>query len=115
VETGELGKLFTMASVAPQIFYMIFSTLTNLLYEATLDTFPGAIFLLSASVQYCSCFLTLGLYFFVKRHERRFGPLGQQQIDNIELKVDLKDGGETEKEYGGFIFEENSFKLTEIQ
>jgi hypothetical protein len=83
VETHELGKLFTLASVGPSLFSMALRTLSNLLYEATLDSFPGAMHLLSGSVEFVSCFLTLILYVYVKKHERKFGPIGNDQYSHI--------------------------------
>ncbi len=83
VGVHEFGKLFTASTVLPHLFTMIFSSLSNLIYEATLDSFPGAVFVVSASTEYGCMVLTLILLHFVKRHERIYGELGRKQ--NIHL------------------------------
>ena len=57
------------------------------LYKATVNTFPGASNLFEGSVYFVSSLLILVLYFFVRRHERVYGPLGGQQNSHISKKT----------------------------
>ena len=52
---------------------------SNKLYKATVDMFPGAIYLLDGSIDFLACALCLALYASVKRHERIYGTLGRKQ------------------------------------
>ena len=52
---------------------------TSKLYKATVDAFPGAIYLLDGAIDFAACALCLALYAAVKRHERVYGALGRRQ------------------------------------
>ena len=55
---------------------------SNKLYKATVDVFPGAIYLFDGSIDFLACALCLALYVFVKRHEKVYGTLGRKQNCN---------------------------------
>ncbi len=88
VGVDEFGKLFTVSTVLPQIFSMAFTSLTSLLYAATVDTFPGASYVLGAGIEYIVMAMTLGLYYMVRRHEKVYGELGRGQNAHLTRKSD---------------------------
>ena len=88
VGVDEFGKLFTISTILPQVFSMALSTAENLLYKATLDSFPDAIYVMGAANEYLMMILTLILYFVVKRHERAYGEVGKRQNAHLTRNSD---------------------------
>ena len=79
VSKDEFGKIFTLSSVAVNIASLLSSTLLQLLYEATLKTFPGAMYV-GLSVMEVITVVLMSIYFlYVIKHEKQFGPIGHNQ------------------------------------
>ncbi len=85
VGVNEFGKLFTVSTILPMTFTVVLTSLNNLLYEATLDTFPGAMFVICACSNYGCVVLILILYYYVTKHEREYGKLGRAQNAHLGL------------------------------
>ena len=65
---------------------------SNKLYKATVDVFPGAIYLFDGSIDFLACALCLALYVFVKRHEKIYGTLGGSRIAILGGKITKTEG-----------------------
>ena len=57
----------------------IASTVMKLIYNATVEDFPGAQFLVLGGFAMLTFFFTLLLYYHVWKHESRFGTIGGDQ------------------------------------
>ena len=82
VSKDEYGKIFTLQSVAISIASLISSTFLQKLYEWTLDTFPGAMYVSLAIMELITVLLMSIFFIFVIRHEREFGEIGTNQDNN---------------------------------
>jgi len=79
VSKDEFGKIFTLSSVAMNIASLLSSTFLQMLYEATVKTFPGAMYV-GLSVMEVITVVLMSIYFiYVIKHEKQFGPIGQNQ------------------------------------
>ena len=78
----EYGKIFTLSSVASAISFLFATASVQKLYEYTVDSFPGAIYVFLASAELITVIIMSILFVFVIRHEREFGTIGKDQDDN---------------------------------
>ena len=81
VDVDEYGKVFTLASVASSVASLCTSALMQKIYEWTVDSFPGAMYLFSAATECVSTILVSLLYWYVRKHEKVHGPIGKDQDD----------------------------------
>ena len=58
------------------------SELMQKIYEWTVVSFPGAMYLFSAGTEFLSLILISVLFWFVNRHEKIYGPVGEHQDKN---------------------------------
>ena len=78
----EYGKIFTLSSVAVAIASLFSTAFVQKLYEYTVESFPGAIYVFLASTELMTVILMSVFFIFVIRHERQFGMIGKDQDDN---------------------------------
>jgi hypothetical protein len=76
VESHEYGKIFTLSSVASSLASLVSSVVIQEMYEYTLDTFPGAIYIFHGSIELVAVGMMSIVYVWIRRHERLNGPLG---------------------------------------
>ena len=76
VSKNEYGKIFTLSSVAVSISSLISSTFLQKLYEYTVETFPGAMYVALSGMELITVLMMSIFFIFVIRHEREFGTLG---------------------------------------
>ena len=81
VEVDEYGKIFTLQSVARSIASLSTSALMQKVYEWTVVSFPGAMYLVSSGFEFLSIILVTVLYLYIRRFEKTCGPIGKQQDD----------------------------------
>ena len=77
VSKNEYGKIFTLSSVAVSIASLISSTFLQKLYEYTVETFPGAMYVALSGMELITILLMSIFFIFVIRHEREFGTIGK--------------------------------------
>ena len=82
VDVDEYGKVFTLSSVIKSIAELMTSALSQKIYVWTVDFFPGAMYLYSAATETVSTTLLVILFWFVSRHEKVHGPIGEHQDKN---------------------------------
>ena len=58
---------------------MVASSLMKLIYNAAIEDFPGAPFLIEGCLAFLAFLATMGLYWVVWKHEKRYGPIGKDQ------------------------------------
>ena len=75
VDRDEFGKIFTLTSNVEFLAFIGTDTLIKVLYEATLDTFPGAMYFLYFGIDGVVLGLLMSLYIILLRNENRHGPL----------------------------------------
>ena len=85
VSKDEFGKIFTLSSVAVSIASLLSSTFLQMLYEKTLKTFPGAMYVGLSAMEIITVILMSIYFLYVIKHEKEFGPMGRSQD---ERKVD---------------------------
>ena len=83
VDVDEYGKVFTLASVTSSVASLMTSALMQKIYEWTVVSFPGAMYLFSAGTECLSLILISALFWFVSRHEKIHGPVGAHQNTKI--------------------------------
>jgi len=81
VSSHEFGKIFTLSSIASSLASLIGAVIVPKLYQATLDSLPGAIYFFFASVQVVVVLVITALFVVIIGHEKEFGPLGKDQDD----------------------------------
>ena len=81
VSKDEFGKIFTLSSVAMNIASLLSSTFLQMLYEVTVKTFPGAMYVGLSVMEVLTVFLMSIYFIYVIKHEKQFGPIGQNQED----------------------------------
>ena len=86
VDIDEYGKVFTLSAVIKSVSELMTSALTQQIYAWTITFFPGAMYLYAAVTEAVATILLAILYYFVARHERRHGPIGQHQ-DNAKKAI----------------------------
>ena len=79
VDVDEYGKVFTLSSVVKSVAELMTSALSQKIYAWTVDFFPGAMYLYSGATEAVSTILLAILFWFVSRHERIHGPIGDHQ------------------------------------
>jgi hypothetical protein len=79
VDVDEYGKVFTLAAVVKSIAELMTSALSQKIYVWTVDIFPGAMYLYSAATEAVTTILLVILFWFVSRHEKIHGPIGDHQ------------------------------------
>lgn len=84
VEKDEYGKIFTLSSVAISIASLVSTTFLQKLYECTVQTFPGAMYVALSAMESITVLLLSILFIFIIRHERKFGAMGK---DADEIKT----------------------------
>ena len=84
VEKDEYGKIFTLSSVAISIASLVSTTFLQKLYELTVQTFPGAMYVALSAMESITVLLLSILFIFIIRHERKFGAMGK---DADEIKT----------------------------
>ena len=82
VSRDEYGKIFTLSSVVVSISSLMSSTFLQKLYEFSVETYPGAMYVALAGMELVTI-LAMSVYFvFVIRHERQFGDIGRNQEES---------------------------------
>ena len=69
MESDEVGKAFSVLGVLGALFPVITKPFYSYLYKTTLETFPGAFFVLSASLYILVLLLLIYTHFGMKRQE----------------------------------------------
>ena len=87
VDVDEYGKVFTLSSVVKSVAELMTSALSQKIYAWTVDSFPGAMYLYSAGTEALSTILLIILYWFVSRHEKVHGPIGDHQDKNKIARI----------------------------
>lgn len=85
VEKDEYGKIFTLSSVAISIASLASTTFLQKLYEFTVQTFPGAMYVALSAMESITVLLLSILFIFIIRHERKFGAMGKD-VDEIKTQ-----------------------------
>ncbi len=81
IEPDEVGKAFSILAVIAALAPVAGNPLFRQLYDATLDSFPGAIFHLAGALCLTAAFGNLYLYF--QRHEIKNGESENDEIKTI--------------------------------
>ena len=103
VPASQLGKIFSLFGAVQTLLGMSMSYVNTMvgynrikkklqyslfqLYNATLDTFLGASYCLSAGFEVLNMVGMIGLYWYIAGIERKYGPLGE-----MGEKEEIKDG-----------------------
>ena len=82
IDSNEVGKVYSFMAVLASLAPVAGNPLFRQLYNKTLDTFPGAIFLLYAAILFCSAIGNLFLY--VKRDELKATPGDDHCDDDVQ-------------------------------
>ncbi|XP_040571251.1 LOW QUALITY PROTEIN: probable peptidoglycan muropeptide transporter SLC46 [Lepeophtheirus salmonis] len=69
IESDEIGKVFSVIASGQAVIFMIASPIYSLVYKATLDFFPGLVFLVTSCLYSIVGFLAIYLYFGLKKVE----------------------------------------------
>ena len=77
VSKNEYGKIFTLSSVAVSIATLISSTFLQKLYEWTVESFPGAMYVALSGMELITVLMMSIFFIFVIKHERDFGVIGK--------------------------------------
>lgn len=78
VPASQLGKIFSLFSAVQTLLGMAMSYVNTMLYNATLDSFLGASYCLSAGFEVVNMMGMIGLYWYIAGIERKYGPLGER-------------------------------------
>jgi MFS transporter, PCFT/HCP family, solute carrier family 46, member 3 len=92
IDKNEVGKVYSFLAVLASLAPVAGNPLFRQLYNATLDTFPGAIFLLYGAILLCSAIGNLYLYFM--RHEMKTNCEAEED-ENENQDDELKKGNES--------------------
>ena len=79
VGLDEFGKIFTMSSTASSLASLLGAFIVPKIYKATVETFPGAVYVFMASVQLLTVILMFVLYLVILKHEKVYGVIGSEQ------------------------------------
>ena len=79
VGLDEFGKIFTMSSTASSLASLLGAFIVPKIYKATVETFPGAVYVFLASVQLLTVVLMFVLYLVILKHEKVYGVIGSEQ------------------------------------
>ena len=77
VSKNEYGKIFTLSSVAVSIATLISSTFLQKLYEWTVESFPGAMYVALSGMELITVLMMSIFFIFVIKHERDSGVIGK--------------------------------------
>ena len=77
VSKNEYGKIFTLSSVAVSLSSLISSTFLQKLYEWTVESFPGAMYVALSGMELITVLMMSIFFIFVIKHERDFGVIGK--------------------------------------
>lgn len=79
VDPNEFGQMFTAFNTVSSVAGLLTSSALSLLYQKTVESFPGASFLLSASLQCVTMVFCIVLYWIILRHEKQWGPISARK------------------------------------